>query len=270
VGARDVEVADVDGDGDYDVFLGDMSHAGEDYYVENVTQVPDTTAPSVPAVEALGATAAGPGVRPVRARVLDNAEYYAVWYYDVVFETTVDGVPLPELALAASRGAIFRGELPANLVGTVAYRVRASDPYGNSGVSSTVVYTATGDDGSLYGAQSFATGAAPPTLQTLSEPRAGEPLYLAGKGIPGAPGFLGVSLALVPPTAVPGLPNLILNIDPSALIFSSGGTIDLSGNLVFPLTVPPGTTGATVYTQFLDLGADLTFGSSLGLSLTIH
>jgi len=176
----------------------------------------------------------------------------------------------PWLPLASSRGTIFRGELPANLVGEVSYRVRATDPYGNSGISATKAYTSTGDAGTLYGAQSAATGALPPALQTLSEPHAGAPLYLAGKGIPGAPGFLGVSLASLPPLAVPGLPNLVLNIDPGALVATAGGVIGQTGDLVFPLEVPAGTAGATIYAQFLDLAPDGTFGSSLGLSLSIH
>ncbi len=215
--------------------------------------------------------AAGPGVRPVRARVLDNAGYYIVWYYDVELETKVDGIALPALPLRNSGGTIFRGELPANLVGQVAYRVRATDFYGNSAVSVTKAYAASGVAGTSYGVASAPSGAPAPALRALSEAIAGETLYLAGQGIPGAPGFLGVSLASLPPLSVPGLPNLNLNIDPGPLlVVSEAGVIGFTGDLVFPLAIPSGTAGATVYAQFLDLAGDGTFGSSLGLSLTIQ
>jgi hypothetical protein len=268
--SHDGEVADVDEDGDYDVFVANGANQKIEFF-ENVTGVPDVTRPRIPGLEALAAAAAGPGVRPVRARVLDDAGYYTVWYYDVLLETKVDGIALPALPLRNSGGAIFRGELPANLVGQVAYLVRATDFYGNSGVSATKTYAASGDAGTSYGVASAPSGAPAPALRALSEAIAGETLYLAGQGIPGAPGFLGVSLASLPPLAVPGLPNLILNIDPGPLLVASeAGVIGFAGDLVFPLAIPPGTAGATIYAQFLDLGGDGTFGSSLGLSLTIH
>jgi hypothetical protein len=268
--AHDGEVADVDEDGDYDVFVANGGTQTVNF-LKNVTQLPDITRPRIPGLEALIAATAGPGVRPVRARVLDNAGYYTVWYYDVLLETKVDGVVIPDLPMRNSCGTIFRGELPANLVGQVAYRVRATDFYGNSGVSVTKTYAASGDAGTSYGLASAPSGAPAPALHALSEAIAGETLYLAGHGIPGAPGFLGVSLASLPPLPVPGLPNLILNIDPGPLLVASeAGVIGLAGDLVFPLAIPPGTAGATVYAQFLELAADGTFGSSLGLSLTIH
>jgi hypothetical protein len=208
----------------------------------------------------------------VRARVFDNVPDYLLWYDHVVFETQVDGIALPALPLAASRGAIFRGELPANLVGQVTYRVRATDSYGNSGVSSTITYTSTGDAGIYYGSESAATGAVPPTLRSLSEPRPGSSLYLAGKGIPGHPGFLGVSLASVPSIPVPSLPNLVLTIHPGIpLLLTTTGLIGFTGDLVFPLEVPvDASPGVIVFAQFLDLASDGTFGSSKGLALTIH
>jgi hypothetical protein len=80
-----------------------------------------------------------------------------------------------------------------------------------------------------------------------------------------------VSLAALAPTAVPGLPNMILNINPGApLLVATSGVINGSGYLLVPLGVPPGTTGVTVYAQFLELAPNGTFGSSQGLALTIH
>jgi hypothetical protein len=267
----DVEVADVDDDGDQDVFVAHSSGQSNDF-MENVTQVPDTTLPSVPAVEVLGSAAATSGFRPVRARVFDNAANYSIWYYDVIFETTVDGILLPKIKLASSRGSIFRGKIPANLVGPVTYRVRATDPYGNVGVSTTIAYTSTGVVGTPFGQETAPSVGAPPTLRSLSEGREDSPLYLAGKGIPSGLGLFGVSLLqLDPPIPVPGLPNLLLNIHPGTpLVFTSIGLISLTGDLVVPIQVPGGTAGATIYAQFLELGSDGTFGSSKGLSITIQ
>ncbi len=268
--SHDVDVADVDGDGDYDAFVAN-SNGGKTEYFENVTQVADTTDPSLPGIDALSSAAAASGVRPVRASVFDNAGYYSIWYYEAALEVQVDGFSVPEAPMVSSRGGIFRGELPANLAGAVSYRARAADPYGNTGFSQVQGYVSTGDTGTLFGVESPPTGTAAPKVRALTEPRAGAPLYLAGQGIPFSPGFLGVSLAALAPTAVPGLPNMILNINPGApLLVATSGVINGSGTLLVPLAVPPGTTGVTVYAQFLELAPNGTFGSSQGLALTIH
>ena len=265
---RDVQVADVNADGDYDVFVANAA-PGTNYYVENLTQVADTTAPTIPLVESVTVPVAGAGSVAVRAHVVDNTPLYTTWYYPVQLEVDVAGIDLPPIPMTASRGAVFRGELPANLVGAVNYRIRATDLWGNSSVSAPVGYAAAGSSGAIFGVESPATGASAPTLQALSEPRGDSTLYLAGQGLPAAPAFLGVSLTpLIPALIVPGVPNLALNIAPPLVALASGVT-DASGTLVFDAAVPTGIAGAVLHAQFLDVAFDGTFGSSKGLSLTV-
>ncbi|MEM7307392.1 MAG: VCBS repeat-containing protein [Planctomycetota bacterium] len=267
---RDIEIADVDNDGDYDAFVAN-SNFGANIYYENVTDVPDSTAPRIPALEDIPAPVVGPGVAPVRCRIFDNVGYYTLWYYPTELVVLVDTFELPALPMTSSRGSIFRGELPANLVGDVVYRVRTTDFSDNSTLSSPQSYSTSGDTGTLFGAESAATGATPPTIRALSEAHEETTLYLAGEGIAGAFGYFGIATAaLAPPVSVPGLPNLVLNIDPSATIAAVPVSIDGSGRAVLALDVPPSSAGITVHAQFLDVAGDGTFGSSQGLSLTIQ
>ncbi len=268
---RDVETNDVDGDGDYDVFVANSDV--ETFYVENITQTPDANAPRVPLVETVSVAAATSGSVRVRAHVYDNAAYYTIWYHDTDLLVSVDGCALPDLPMSSSRGQVFRGEIPSNLVGSVQYRVRSTDEHGNAGLSSVQGYSATGNTGTLFGAESAGTALAPPQVAALSEARENQPLYVAGTGtLAGGLGFLGVSLGdQVPPLPVPSLPNLILNIDAGPLFLASESCVlDASAKCVAVFDVPGGTAGADVFFQFVDVAGDGTLGSSKGLKLTIQ
>jgi hypothetical protein len=267
---RDAEVADVDLDGDYDVMVANGSSLLLNYYLENVTDVPDAAAPWISLVESVSVPAATDGALRVRAQVYDNAPLYTVRYQPTVLEVAVDGVPLPPAPMSWGGGQVFRGELPANLIGSVQYRVRSTDGVGNAGFSSVQGYTATGDEGTSYGTASAATGATPPTLQVLAEVRAGATAVLTGGGLASAPCLLGTATASLAPTAVPGLPNLVLNVDPSTLIVTAQSVSDAAGHGMFALPIPGGLTGIQVFAQYLELAPDLTFGSSQGLQLTIQ
>jgi hypothetical protein len=86
-------------------------------------------------VEPVDPPACGAGPVRVRAAVYDNASW--AWQrYDVVeLEYLVDGGTPQSAAMRYSGGQLWWGELPANTVGSVTYRARATDWMGNSGVS---------------------------------------------------------------------------------------------------------------------------------------
>jgi len=139
----DADAGDLDGDGDTDVFTA--QDAGQpNLYLRNVSEVPDTTAPRIPAVEQAPDRAASATPTVVRAHVLDNAPYYSTWYDATQLEYSVGGGVWSAVPMVSSAGQVFRGELPGNLVGTVSYRVRSSDPAGNVGLSTVRSYVASG------------------------------------------------------------------------------------------------------------------------------
>ena len=214
----DIDVCDYDNDGDYDYLEGNTFNAANRFF-RNTTEIPDTHAPRLAKLESVSGGTAGAGTQRVRVQVYDNAPYYATYANPTVLEVEIDGVALPDSRMRSSGGQIFRGELPANLVGDVTYRARSTDATGNSGVSSDESFTNTGATGTLSGVAASGPGGEP-TLVSLTSPFAESPLHLvAGNTTPGAVGFWLVSVA------------------------GTTGGIDLGGgfvlNVAAPLAVPP-------------------------------
>jgi len=255
----DADAADVDGDGDPEMLVG-LDYNAANVLLDNGYDVPDTHAPEIPLVESVSTPTAFAGVLPVRAQVYDNAPYYVAYFTDTVLSATVDGVQLPVFAMKSSGGQIFRGELPGNLVGGVQYRVFANDEYGNSGASAVQGFAATGDTGALYGTASSGGTA---SIASLTETHAGMTSYLHGTGAAAASVFVGVSGSSLAPTAVPGLPNLVLNVAPPLIALANG-----TGEALLAGPIPPGTTGAALFAQTVTFDG-ATFESSRGLALTI-
>ena len=175
--ALDADAADVDGDGDTDVFMA-MDMNAPNLYQRNLSQVPDTTPPTVPAVEQVADRAASPQPTVVRAHVLDNAPYYVTWYQLTELEYAVDGGPFTAAPMLSSGGQVFRGEIPGALVGAITYRVRTTDMAGNVGLSSTSSYAASGCAAgvtnyctagtSASGCQALLVGSGTPSLAAAS------------------------------------------------------------------------------------------------------
>ena len=138
--ALDADCCDVDFDGDTDVFVANDGNAPEWYY-QNGSTANDTFAPVMPILEQAPNRASGPAPTIVRVMVYDNAPYYITWYNATVIEYSVNGGAFTPLTMVSSAGQIFRGALPGNLVGTIDYRVKSTDKYGNTGTSVTKSYT---------------------------------------------------------------------------------------------------------------------------------
>ena len=140
--ALDADACDVDGDGDYDLFIANDFNAANTYF-ENTTQTPDTHAPYIPNVEQAPNRPAGPAPTVVRAQVYDNAPYYITWYNVTTLTYTVNGSGGATVPALSSGGQIFRAEIPGTEVGTIQYFFTSSDEYGNSSNSASKSYVAT-------------------------------------------------------------------------------------------------------------------------------
>jgi hypothetical protein len=135
----DADCCDVDEDGDTDVFVAnDLDDA--EWYLQNQSTANDTFAPLLPNLEQAPPRAAGAAPTVIRVQVYDNAPYYINWYNATVLEYSVNGGAFSAAPMRSSAGQIFRGEIPGSLVGALAYRVKSSDKYGNTGTSATKSY----------------------------------------------------------------------------------------------------------------------------------
>jgi hypothetical protein len=248
----DSDAADIDGDGDYDALVAENNT--NNTTLINTVDVPDVSAPYIPAVENRGDRVAASGHFPVRAQVYDNAPYYITWYNSTAVEFSVDGLLFGDRHALSSQGQVFRAELPANLVGAVSYRFRSADEYGNTGFSASEAYTAstTLSFASTYGLGSAGPNGVP-SLVALSVPFANSSLFLGTAALtPGAPTFLVVTDASLPTFPLPGLGNLNVG---GTLLLQVAGFASPSGQWVleFPLgpTLP---SGVSLFAQTLAVG----------------
>ena len=268
--ALDSDAADLDGDGDLDVMLV-QAVPYLNTYLENLTDVADTFSPRIYDCEqqADGVVTLAP--RRVRARVLDNAPYYVTWYAETVIEVEVNGCPLPPFPMQSSGGEIFQGQIPGNLVGTITWRVRCTDAFGNVGVSvdSTYLGTVPIPFQAPFGAETSGS-LGPPQLAALSVPTKNRTLWLATTGAkPGAVFVTGIADdVLAVPYTFPGLLTLNLN---GNIVFQAFGTIDSDGCGVVSVQVPSNMPqGYPIPAQsfVLDGVGGVAFASTKGLLMT--
>ena len=268
----DADACDVDKDGDYDIFVARDSGQNTNKYFENTTNTPDTHAPYSVKAESVGDQTAGTSPVAMRGAVYDNAPYYITWYNKTAAEVTVNGHSIPDVKMITSGGQLFRAELPGNLIGNVAYRVRSADEYNNTGFSPTQNYVgSTGlSIGGTYGAGSNGS-LGEPTLEALSVAFGGTTLHVAGGNAPASTlYFLSLNSASTPPIPIPGIG--VLNVGGITFVTLSGTTSSAGDAVVsLPLgaSVP---TGASFYMQFFTLdglGGDL-LASSKGLEVTFQ
>ncbi|MFN0242932.1 MAG: hypothetical protein ACKVWV_08590 [Planctomycetota bacterium] len=131
-GSLDADTADIDDDGDTDA-MSARDGGGANALSLNVTTADDTFAPRLHRLEQAPDRAAGPAPTVVRVQVYDNASYYTTWYADTRLEVQVNGGPTLTFPMRSSQGQVFRGEIPGELAGTIAYRAVSTDEHGNTG-----------------------------------------------------------------------------------------------------------------------------------------
>jgi hypothetical protein len=143
----DADTADVDDDGDEDVFVANDQNQPE-WYLQNTTAVNDTFAPYLPRLEQAPNRVAGAAPTVVRFWVGDNHSYYIIPYYQAAVDVSVNGGPITTYPARTQWGQQFRCEIPGTLVGSIAYTAHCTDRYANTGSSATRFYTASNGGGS--------------------------------------------------------------------------------------------------------------------------
>ena len=151
--ALGLETADVDGDGDTDVLVGNDSGAANDLLL-NTSNIPDTTAPRVTIEQAPDRL---PSATPTRIRgvVFDNASWDKIQFATVEIEYTVDGGSAQTSSMHFSGGQNYTGTIPGNAAGTISYFIRATDDHGNTGVSPTLQFINGGPENYCTAGTSF-------------------------------------------------------------------------------------------------------------------
>lgn len=264
----DSDLADLDLDGDLDAVISAEPNQ-VNFVLENVVNNPDAIAPRVTALELLGDAVSSSGERVVRTKVLDNSPYYRTAEAQVDLVTSVDGFDLGSTSMRWSGGEVFRGTLPANLVGEVAYQVQAFDLYGNLGVSSSASDTVSGNTATSFGAGSSGVEG-PLPAQVLSTPFAGERLFIGSGPLPlGSLVFLAAAdQGSVAPIDLGG--DLVLNLT-LPWFYLEGGPVDAQGNRVWSAELPSDAAGASIALQTVGVRADTGgFQSSAGLLVTVE
>jgi hypothetical protein len=139
----DADSADVDNDGDPDIFVANDVNEAE-WYLKNGTANNDTSAPHLYRLEQAPDRQPSASPTAVRVQVYDNQPYYGTWYIPVHLEVTVNGGAPTNYPMKSSMGQIFRGTIPGSLAGTIAYKVVAADQYGNTSMSNALSYQSGG------------------------------------------------------------------------------------------------------------------------------
>ena len=138
----DVEVCDLDGDGDFDLMVAN-DDTEANVLLNNMSDIADTHAPRVVKLEAAPDRTSSAVPTVIRVHVYDNVPMYLLWYSATTLQYSVNGGPWIPTPMKSMGGQLFRGEIPGSLVGAISYRVRCVDDHGNAGLSNTRSYVAT-------------------------------------------------------------------------------------------------------------------------------
>ena len=172
-----LDACDVDQDGDYDSLVAnDLGVANA--FLLNLTQNADVTPPYMGNLEQVPDRATSSTPTAVRVQVYDNAAWYVTAFNATTVEYSVDGGPFTSAPMTWSGGQIFRGEIPGTLAGTISYRVRSSDAYGNSALSATLDFDATSACNAgiaIYCVAQVNTSGCTPAISTVGFPSASAP-----------------------------------------------------------------------------------------------
>jgi hypothetical protein len=129
--AIDVDAADVDADGDYDLMRAGQ---GADHLLANVLNAPDLTAARLAKLEQPADHSSGLAT-PIRVHVYDNAGADLTAFAAHELRYSVDNGVEQSTPMGFMGGQAFLGALPASAVGNVRYFVRSTDEHGNVGLS---------------------------------------------------------------------------------------------------------------------------------------
>ncbi len=136
----DSDFADVDQDGDEDIFDANGGTTAE-WYRENTTSANDVTAPRIAHLEQ--AADRWPGLLPTRVRchLYDNTAPQRSQWLAASLEVRVNGASSTQIPMKSSFAQVFRGEIPGATIGVIDYRVVVADEHGNTGQSAWRTYT---------------------------------------------------------------------------------------------------------------------------------
>ncbi len=137
----DSDVADVDDDGDYDVFDANGSLQPE-WYLENTSTANDVTAPRITHLEQAPTRDPGPDPTVIRCQVYDNAPPQLSQWLHPVLEVRIDGGTSTPYAMKSSFAQVFRGTIAGAAVGVIEYRVTIADEHGNASATPWLTYLA--------------------------------------------------------------------------------------------------------------------------------
>jgi hypothetical protein len=131
----DGDTGDMDGDGDDDVVIANDANQQNRYY-ENILGIPDAHSPTFHAVTVQGDKPLGADA-VIHAAVRDNSSMPIFVFYETVLVYSVDGGPDVVAPMRAQGSQQFRGQIPGDVEGEIAYRVECTDRAGNTGISAT-------------------------------------------------------------------------------------------------------------------------------------
>jgi len=244
----DADIADTDGDGDYDVLVSEDNFSANTF-LRNTNNTPDTHPPYIPNCEEPRAISQAQPFG-LRAHVYDNAPYYITYFNPTWVEINVSGCQLPDIPATSSGGQVFRAEVPANLDGNVILRWVSEDEHGNRGFSSYLswmtskINKAPGAPGSAPSRTLpiMATGSGSntaPVLQPLTFAFGGAPYLMAARSeTAGAPFVVVVTDTLAGAPIPLGADGLSTHLTGN-LVTSQRGTIGEDGQTLVDLGTLP-------------------------------
>jgi hypothetical protein len=246
----DVGVADVDLDGDSDVMRTGQPPSA---LLLDTLNLPDTSAPKIPALEQPSDHGVTGAPTLIRAHVLDNAPDYLTATNLTELWWSLDGAPFQSAPMSWSGGQVFRAEIPASALGNVRYFVRSTDWSGNVGQSALKsIHTGGGCSGAV---STYCTGKLNSQGCVPAITFSGAPSASAGGG------FLVRTNLLLP--SVPAL-YFYSKSGPATVPFQ-GGVLCVAAPLVRTPVTMSGGAGACSGSLALDFNAWITSGADPSL-----